>query len=338
MPFAHTLLTWYDEHKRSLPWRGEKDPYKIWISEIILQQTRVQQGWDYYLRFIAAFPDVQTLAAAEEEQVLRLWQGLGYYTRARNLHAAAQQIVNKHHGVFPNRYEEIRALKGVGDYTAAAIASIAFGLPHPAVDGNVLRVSARIFGIPDDIASPATRTDITQRCTQLIDPQRPGEFNQAMMEIGAIVCLPKNPKCDECPFQRECHAATHGLTSTLPVKIRRTAKRERFFHFSIHIYNNSMILEKRTGRDIWRNLYQFPLQETDADTTLPNLKCIAQLREVLTHQIIHARFYIMEERRKPTLSEHQILVPQEKIGDFPMPKLMVEFLKQQQLLSQNPND
>ena len=338
MPFAHTLLTWYDDHKRSLPWRGEKDPYKIWISEIILQQTRVQQGWDYYLRFIAAFPDVQTLAAAEEEQVLRLWQGLGYYTRARNLHAAAQQIVDKHHGLFPDSYEEIRALKGVGDYTAAAIASIAFGLPHPAVDGNVLRVSARIFGIADDISSPATRTAITQRCTQLIDPWRPGEFNQAMMELGAIVCLPKNPKCDECPFRRECHAATHGLTDILPVKIRRTAKRERFFHFSIHIYKNSMILEKRTGRDIWRNLYQFPLQETAADTTLPGLRCIAQLREVLTHQVIHARFYMVEETRKPTLSGHQILVPQEKIGDFPMPKVMVEFLQQQQLISQNPND
>jgi len=326
MQFTHTLLTWYDENKRTLPWRGERDPYRIWISEIILQQTRVQQGWDYYLRFIEAFPTLADLAATSEEQVLRLWQGLGYYTRARNLHAAAHQIVTLHGGVFPDRYDDIRALKGVGDYTAAAIASIAFGLPYPAVDGNVLRVVSRIFGIHDDISVPITRRQITERCTQLIDRKRPGNFNQAMMELGAIQCLPKNPKCDDCPFRRDCFACTHEQTDTLPVKNNRIVKKERFFHFSFYIYNNSTILEKRTGRDIWRNLYQFPLQETDTDITLQEYPCVAELREVLTHQIIHAKFYLKNTHTTPKTGEHQILVPLENLSDYPMPKIMVQFL------------
>ncbi|MBO4504354.1 MAG: A/G-specific adenine glycosylase [Bacteroidales bacterium] len=333
MQFADTLLTWYADNKRALPWRGEHDPYKIWVSEIILQQTRVQQGWDYYLRFVDAFPTVTALVAASEEDVLRLWQGLGYYTRARNLHAAARQIVISHKGVFPDNYEEIRALKGVGDYTAAAIASIAFGLPYPAVDGNVLRVIARIFGIADDIAAPKTRTAITQRCAQLIDTRHPGHFNQAMMELGAITCLPKKPKCNECPFRHECHAALHNMTDTLPVKNNRIAKRDRFFHFMLYIYNNSIVLEKRTGRDIWRNLYQFPLQETPSDTILADGTCIAKMREVLTHQNIHALFYVVQEKTTPALHENQVLVPMEQIGDYPMPKIMVQFLKQQHFLT-----
>lgn len=324
MQFTHTLLTWYDENKRTLPWRGERDPYRIWISEIILQQTRVQQGWDYYLRFIEAFPTLADLAAATEEQVLRLWQGLGYYTRARNLHAAAKQIMELHGGVFPNRYDDILALKGVGEYTAAAIASIAFGLAHPAVDGNVLRVVSRIFGIYDDISIPATRRQITDRCSQLIDPDRPGNFNQAMMELGAIQCLPKNPKCDDCPFRHDCHAFTHGLTDTLPVKSNRIVKRDRFFHFSVYIYNNGTVLEKRTGRDIWHNLYQFPLQETESDCTLEDGYPVAELREVLTHQVIHAKFYVKE--RVPEIQDNQVLVPLEQLDQYPKPKIIVQFL------------
>ena len=326
MQFTHTLLTWYDENKRSLPWRGEQDPYKIWISEIILQQTRVQQGWDYYLRFIGAFPTLADLAAASEEQVLRLWQGLGYYTRARNLYAAARQIMELHGGVFPSRYDDILALKGVGEYTAAAIASIAFGLPHPAVDGNVLRVVSRIFGIRDDIAAPATRRAITQRCQQLIDPDRPGSFNQAMMELGAIQCLPKSPKCDDCPFRHDCYAFTQGLTDTLPVKNNRIVKRDRFFHFTVYIYNNSTVLEKRTGRDIWHNLYQFPLQETASDCTLEKQHPVAELREVLTHQNIHAKFYIKETKKAPKTQANQILVPLEQLDQYPKPKIIVQFL------------
>ena len=326
MAFADTLIAWYEEHKRDLPWRGETDPYKIWVSEIILQQTRVQQGWDYYHRFLDNFPNVKTLAEADEEKVLKVWQGLGYYSRARNMHAAAREIMAEHHSIFPQTYDKIRSLKGIGNYTAAAIASIAFGLPHPAVDGNVLRVVSRIFGIRDDIAAPATRRQITERCAQLIDPDRPGNFNQAMMELGAIQCLPKNPKCDECPFQHECFACTHGLTDTLPVKSNRIVKRDRYFHFTFYIYNNSTVLEKRTGRDIWHNLYQFPLQETESDCTLENGHPVAELREVLTHQIIHAKFYLNETKKAPKTQANQIIVPLEQLDQYPKPKIIVQFL------------
>ena len=244
MRFTETLLAWYDEHKRTLPWRDEHDPYKIWVSEIILQQTRVQQGWDYYLRFIEAFPTPQALAEASEEQVLLLWQGLGYYSRARHIHAAAKQIMHDHNGIFPNQYEDIRKLKGIGDYTAAAIASIAFGLPYPALDGNVLRIMSRIFGITDDIALPATRKAITDLCLQHIDRQQPGIFNQACMDFGAIQCVPQNPPCETCPFQDECYAHRHQLVNILPVKSKAKAKRDRFLHFFLYIYNGKKVFVK----------------------------------------------------------------------------------------------
>lgn len=331
MQFAHTLTAWYEENKRSLPWRGEHDPYKIWVSEIILQQTRVQQGWDYYLHFIEAFPNVRQLAAATEEQVLRLWQGLGYYSRARNMHAAAQQIMALHNGQFPNTYEEIRALKGIGDYTAAAISSIAFGLPHPAVDGNVLRIISRIFGVCDDISQAKTRKKITEICEKLIDKGHPDTFNQAMMDFGATHCTPQNPQCSSCPFQKKCYALGHNLTDTLPLKSNKIVKRERRFHFVCYIYNNSIILERRTNNDIWRNMYQFPMTETSVADTLPNLHPSLSLRETLTHQIIHADFYIKPIGELPALETEQILVPMEDIGKYPMPKIMVEFLKKAEL-------
>lgn len=325
--FADTLLAWYEENRRTLPWRGETDPYKIWVSEIILQQTRVQQGWDYYLRFIETFPDVGTLARAPEEQVLRVWQGLGYYSRARNMHAAARQIMDLHNGQFPNQYEDIRKLKGIGDYTAAAIASIAFGLPYPAVDGNVLRICSRIFGIHEDISLPTTRKQITDICRKLIPHNRPGDFNQACMEFGAVWCTPKNPKCDGCPFANQCYALKHGMVEILPVKSNKITKRERYFHFNFYIYNNCTIIEKRTGNDIWRNLYQFPMQEFSADETPPCKGDSTQIRENLTHQIIHATFQIQHLDKKPVLEKHQILVPLDRLRDYPMPKIMVEFLR-----------
>ena len=324
--FADTLLAWYGENQRTLPWRGESDPYKIWVSEIILQQTRVQQGWDYYLRFIEAFPDVGALARAPEEQVLRVWQGLGYYSRARNMHAAAQQIVNEHHGLFPDRYEEIRALKGIGDYTAAAIASIAFHLPHPAVDGNVLRICSRIFGVCDDIMLPATRKQITEICAKHIPKDDPGTFNQACMEFGAIWCTPNNPKCNNCPFAATCYALKHQLTGTLPIKNNRITKKDRFFHYSFYLYNNKTILEKRTGNDIWRNLYQFPLQENSEKKQSDDAKPAMELKEILSHQIIHASFFLKRLKKKPQLAENQILVEIEHLSDYPMPKIMLRFL------------
>lgn len=325
--FTDTLLTWYEEHRRSLPWRGENDPYKIWVSEIILQQTRVQQGWDYYLCFTAQFPDVASLAEASEEQVLRVWQGLGYYSRARNMHFAACQIMNEHEGVFPNHYEDIRRLKGVGDYTAAAIASIAFGLPYPAVDSNVLRIISRIFGVTDDIAQLSTRKKITRICQEYIPDNAPGDFNQACMEFGAVWCTPKNPHCPDCPFVKTCYAFKHNSVNDLPVKRGKIAPKERYFHYLFYINNNSTILEKRTGNDIWRNLYQFPLQETNDNLPLKGKKPTRELKEILTHQIIHAKFYVQKVKELSPRKD-QIVVGVDQMVDYPMPKIMVQFLKE----------
>ena len=325
--FADTLLAWYEENRRTLPWRGETNPYKIWVSEIILQQTRVQQGWDYYLRFIETFPDVASLARAPEEQVLRVWQGLGYYSRARNMHAAAQQIMDLHKGKFPSQYEDIRQLKGIGDYTAAAIASIAFKLPYPAVDGNVLRICSRIFGIHDDIMLPVTRKQITDICRKHIPHNNPGDFNQACMEFGAVWCTPKNPKCDDCPFASQCYALKHDVVEMLPVKSNKITKRERYFHYNFYIYNNSTVIEKRTGNDIWRNLYQFPMQEYPTDAEFPNQDNSTKVREILTHQIIYATFQIQQLNKMPVLGKHQLLVPLDRLHEYPMPKIMVDFLR-----------
>lgn len=321
--FTEKLLHWFEENQRTLPWRGEQDPYKIWVSEIILQQTRVQQGWDYYLRFIDTFPTLTALAETTEDQVLRVWQGLGYYSRARNMHFAAQQIVTEYNGIFPSQYDDIRKLKGIGDYTAAAIASIAFGLPHLAVDGNVLRIMSRIFGIHDDIAKPQTRKKITTFCEQFLDKQQPGTFNQACMEFGAIWCTPRNPKCENCPFSADCYALKHQMVEQLPIKTNKIVKRERFFNFTFYIYNNSTIIEKRTGNDIWRNLYQFPLNESSEATFSGEL--VFETKELLTHQIVHAKFYIKKVEELPICTKNQTIVDINDLKVYPMPKIMTLF-------------
>lgn len=324
MAFADTLIRWYEEHKRDLPWRGETDPYKIWVSEIILQQTRVQQGWDYYLRFIDNFPNVKALADAEEERVLKVWQGLGYYSRARNMHAAAREIMTKHGGKFPQEYENILALKGIGQYTAAAIASIAFHQPYPAVDGNVIRIISRIFGICEDVTQPAVVKRITDICKTEIDPQRPDIFNQAAMDFGAMHCTPKNPLCGECPFDPICYALKNQLTEVLPVKKKKAEQKHRYFHYTVYIFDNQTIIEKRANSDIWKNMFQFPLVETDKEMDFG--KPSFSLREVLTHQIIHANFYI-KEKQPLQIKENQIIIDFEGIHRYPMPKIMTEFLK-----------
>lgn len=323
--FTEKLLQWYDEHQRSLPWRGETDPYKIWVSEIILQQTRVQQGWDYYLRFIETFPTVQALAMASEEEVLRLWQGLGYYSRARNMHLAAQQILTQYQGVFPNNYLDIRALKGIGDYTAAAIASIAFQLPYPAVDGNVLRIISRIFGIHDDISQIKTRQKITNICAQHIDLRNPGHFNQACMEFGAIWCTPKNPNCIECPFQNECYAFQHDATQNLPIKNNKIQKKTRYFLYFVNIYNNSILLEKRITEDIWKNLYQFPLIETTDIQYFEKQPADFIRKEVLTHQNIFAKFIVRNTFIEA--GKNQTWVSLNNLNNYPMPKIVLELLE-----------
>ena len=327
--FTERLLDWFDTHKRDLPWRGETDPYRIWISEVILQQTRVVQGMDYYRRFLEAFPTCAALAAAPEAEVLKVWQGLGYYSRARNLHAAARQIMADHGGVFPSDYPSIRNLKGVGDYTAAAIASIAFGLPHPAVDGNVLRFVARYQGIFDNIAAPATRKLVETTCQKWIPNDRPGDFNQAMMEMGAMVCTPKNPSCPECSFASECYAFQHQQVEQLPVKQKNITVKNRYFHYLIFLHNDQTILQRRAENDIWRELYEFPLVEIDGEqfdivNYLNDNKIeyteepcqVWQTQHQLTHRRIFAYFYVVSVKCLPPLSEHQQIVPVSRLRDF----------------------
>ena len=323
--FADTLISWFEDHKRDLPWRGETDPYKIWVSEIILQQTRVQQGWDYYLRFLDNFPTVKALAEADEDRVLKVWQGLGYYSRARNMHAAAREIMAEHQGRFPNEYDKILSLKGIGRYTAAAIASIAFGLPYPAVDGNVIRIVSRIFGVCEDVTQPAVVKLITEICETQIDRRQPGLFNQAAMDFGATHCTPRNPLCSECPFKSECYALRNNLVDILPIKKKKAELKHRYFHYTMYFSDNQTIIEKRTGMDIWRNMYQFPLVETDGESALE--KPFFATREVLSHQVIHAEFFVRNVEKLPELSQNQQIIVFDDIVNYPMPKVMTEFLK-----------
>jgi A/G-specific adenine glycosylase len=324
MVFADTLIAWYEDHKRDLPWRGETDPYKIWVSEIVLQQTRVQQGWDYYLRFIDNFPNVKALAEADEERVLKVWQGLGYYSRARNMHAAAREIMTNHNGTFPDTYDKILSLKGIGAYTAAAIGSIAFHLPYPAVDGNVIRIVSRIFGVCEDVSQPAVLKRITEICKTQIDSKQPGVFNQAAMDFGAMHCTPKNPQCEECPFQSECYALKNQLVDILPIKKKKAESKHRYFHYTVNLSGNKTIIEKRTANDIWKNMYQFPLTEADSDVFADTP--VFSTREILSHQIIHAHFYVKNVKRLPNLSENQTVISFDDIENYPMPKIMTMFL------------
>lgn len=303
--FATNALKWYDENRRDLPWRNTSDPYRIWLSEIILQQTRVQQGLPYYQRFIAAFPDVFRLAAAPPDKVLRLWEGLGYYTRARNLHACARLVVQNHQGVFPSRYEDLLRLPGIGPYTAAAIASMAFGQAVAAVDGNVYRVLARFFGLEQPINSPSGKRVFQKLAHELLDRQRPGAYNQAVMELGALVCTPKNPACHTCPVRSGCRAFQLNLWHKLPVKAQTRKIRTRYLHYLVFSGGNRVYMKKRKARDIWQGLYDFYCVETNR--LQPAEKIVKSLglrpgyisgvspayRHQLTHQKIVARFVVI---------------------------------------------
>ena len=266
MTFSKTLIGWYLNNKRELPWRQTTNPYCIWLSEIILQQTQVAQGQPYYEAFLKEFPSIFHLAGAQESQVLKLWQGLGYYSRARNLHATAKHIVDEFNGVFPDTYKELLKLKGVGDYTASAIASICFNQPNAVVDGNVYRVLSRYFGIDTPINSSNGAKEFKQLAQQLIDKDNPAEFNQAIMEFGAVQCKPQNPNCSVCPFQDSCVAVQNNKISELPVKIKVAKAKKKYFNFLVLISeDNKTVLEKRKGKGIWQNLYQFPLIETQQE-------------------------------------------------------------------------
>lgn len=264
MEFSKSLIHWYLQNKRDLPWRKTTAPYAIWLSEIILQQTRVAQGLPYFLRFIDAFPTVQDMANAPEEQILKLWQGLGYYSRARNLHATAKQVAFEMDGVFPKNSAGLLKLKGVGDYTAAAIASISYGEAVPVVDGNVYRVLSRYFGVETDISSSGAKKEFTQLAASLLPKGQASEFNQAMMEFGALQCVPKSPDCGNCIFTVKCVAFNTGKVNVLPVKLKKTKVTNRYFNYLvIKDVNNNSVIQKRTAKGIWYNLYEFPLLETD---------------------------------------------------------------------------
>ena len=275
------LLDWYARHGRDLPWRRTRDPYRIWLSEVILQQTRVAQGMDYYLRFTERFPDVGSLAAAPEDEVLKLWQGLGYYSRARNLHAAARQVAARFGGVFPRSYDEVRSLRGVGDYTAAAVCSAAYDAPCAVLDGNVFRVLARLFDIDLPIDSTAGKRTFAELAQMRLDKRCPGRYNQAVMDFGALQCTPAQPGCADCPLASRCLALAAGTVAERPVKQSKTKVRDRWFNY-LHVTCGDRTLLRRRGEgDIWQGLYEFPMIETDRAADFSELTDSEEFRTLL---------------------------------------------------------
>lgn len=340
--FSKSLIQWYLQNKRDLPWRKTTHPYPVWLSEIMLQQTRVAQGMPYFLKFMEAFPGVHDMAVAPEEKVLKLWQGLGYYSRARNLHATAKQVAFEMEGKFPGTYEGLLRLKGVGDYTAAAIASISYGEAVPVVDGNVYRVLARVFGIGTDISSSGAKKEFTQLAASLLPKAQASEFNQAMMEFGALQCVPKNPACPICIFNNDCAAFNTGRVSTLPVKLKKTKVTNRYFNYLVvKDAEGNSVVQKRTGKGIWQDLYEFPLLETDMDAdvaeTAERIKGFDELNFVpkrlklinsepvihkLSHQHLNIRFWeVLAEGKVPGA------VAPENLKKLPFPVVIYNFIE-----------
>ena len=337
--FSRKLIDWYRENGRDLPWRRTKNPYLIWISEIILQQTRVAQGYDYYQRFVTRFPDVFALAAADEDEVMKYWQGLGYYSRARNLHAAARRMAEA--GGFPVTYAGVRALKGVGEYTAAAICSFAWKLPYAVVDGNVYRVLARIFGIDTPIDSNAGKKVFSGLAAELLDRRHPDLYNQAIMDFGAIQCTPKVPVCLYCPLRENCVALASGQVEKLPVKAGKSVVKPRYFNY-LHIHCRGVnLLARREAKDIWQNLYEYPLIETGQETELEVLqqtpaylelmqeageiqilRSFIMPKHVLSHRIIYARFYEIEVERCSPAMQRFLQVPEEELEQYAVSRLI----------------
>jgi A/G-specific adenine glycosylase len=307
--FTKVLMDWHKtKNNRLMPWKGEKDPYKIWLSEIILQQTRVEQGWEYYNRFVETFPTISDLANAPDQEVFKLWEGLGYYARCRNLLHTARTIKNRFNGEFPTSYDEVKKLKGIGPYTAAAITSFAFGLPYAVVDGNVLRVLSRVFGIKDPIDTKKGKDILTVLADQLLNKESPGLYNQAIMDFGAVICKPALPLCDSCMINKLCVANKKGIAGDLPVKAQKIARRKRWFYYFIIEKNGCFLVHQRTKKDIWQHLNEFFLVETpnrQSPEKLMDSKAFEELiqgqklaissvsgeyRQLLTHQEINGRF------------------------------------------------
>ncbi len=342
------LTHWYLRNHRSLPWRETRDPYRIWLSEVILQQTRVAQGLEYYNRFTGRFPDVAELAAATEDEVLKLWQGLGYYSRARNLHAAAKQVVAEHGGVFPTEYAAVRALKGIGDYTAAAIVSFATDAPYAVVDGNVYRVLGRLLDIDTPIDTTAGKKEFAAAAAELLNdylasPHQKGAglYNQAVMELGALVCTPRSPQCPVCPLAGSCLALKNGTIGSRPVKQGKTAQTPRWFNY-LHITDREgrTAVCRRDGNDIWRGLYEFPLIETPSEAEFEILSLpfadfvlrgsVRMPKHVLSHRIIHAVFHRIEvpDLTAIELPDDWQIIPIDTLEDYAVARLTELYLGQ----------
>ena len=316
MDFTDTILHWYADNGRDLPWRRTRDPYAVWLSEIILQQTRVTQGWSYWERFMDRFPTVDDLAAAPEDEVLRLWQGLGYYSRARNLHTAAKQIVEM--GGFPDTLEGIRSLKGVGDYTAAAIGSIAFGLPAAVVDGNVYRVLARYFGIATPVGTTEAKKEFTALANRLLPVEAPAAFNQGMMDFGATCCTPVNPACLTCPLQPSCRAFIAGRTDLLPVKQAAAKPVERHLTYVFVRVDGFIAIHRRGAGDIWQGLWEpWLTDEAPADARL----LVKGFKHQLTHRTLFADFYLWEPSARPALPEGYRWIEEAELDRYAKPRL-----------------
>ncbi|MGH1334883.1 MAG: A/G-specific adenine glycosylase [Aureispira sp.] len=349
--FTRELLAWYQPSDRPLPWKAIKNPYFIWLSEIILQQTRVEQGMPYYLKFVQKYPTVVDLANAPEDDIFKLWEGLGYYSRARNLQAAAKRVVELHEGVFPTTYKDIRALKGVGEYTAAAIASFAYDLPYAVVDGNVYRVLSRFFGIATPIDSTAGKKEFRKLADELLPEDKAAVYNQAIMDFGATICMPKKPLCNICPLQSRCEAWYTQTIGELPVKAKKIKKRPRYFYYLIINHGEQVYVRKRPEGDIWAGLYDFPLIELDqlvegmfltaplSETAFwqvniaPKPLQIQQVspvyKQVLSHQHIHALFIEMHVTSEYFMENPDFLaIERKKIKNFAFPKLIGRYLDQ----------
>lgn len=344
---APILAAWYAREGRDLPWRTTRDPYRIWLSEVILQQTRVAQGMDYYLRFMERFPHVRALAAASEDEVLKIWQGLGYYSRARNLHAASRQVVERFGGVFPVTYDDVRSLRGVGDYTAAAICSAAYDAPHAVLDGNVFRVLARLFDLETPVDTTAGKRVFAELANKLLDTGRPGLYNQAIMDFGALQCTPAQPRCGDCPLAEHCLALAAGTVCMRPVKRGKTKVRDRWLNYLHVTCGDRTLLCRREKQDIWQGLYEFPLIETVGPADFAELCRSEEFRALsgdtpwqlkhsttmpkhqLSHQTLHAVFHRIET---PVLTPEAeaMAVPTVALGDYALPRLIDRYLEREQ--------
>jgi A/G-specific adenine glycosylase len=338
---SNKLLAWYSQNKRDLPWRNTKNPYYIWLSEIILQQTRVAQGISYYQKFIQKYPKLTDLAQANEQEILKLWQGLGYYSRARNLHFAAKQIIKEFNGIFPDSYKDLLKLKGVGEYTAAAIASICYNEPIAVLDGNVFRVLSRIFGVDVPVNTSEGKKIFKELAQKNIHKQFPAEYNQAIMEFGALYCKPVNPNCKSCIFKQTCIACQIGKTNEFPVKTKKVKIKKRYFNYLIISNKNKIVLQKRKQKDIWKNLYEFPLIETSNDESIDKIQIDKLLHKLglkqksnpvlvcskihkLTHQHLYINFWKI-------IPEKQIIngIFIDKIDRYPMPIIIAKVFDKQ---------